>query len=80
MVMYLGQVAEPARASAVRPPAHPYTKALLSAMPSMDPDHRTQNRRRWPATHPTRSTRPVAAASATRCPHGIAGLRSQPRP
>jgi peptide/nickel transport system ATP-binding protein len=43
MVMYLGRVAEigPSRAL-YEEPAHPYTRALLSSMPSMDPDHRTE--------------------------------------
>ena len=43
MVMYLGQVAEIGPADALfEAPAHPYTRALLSSMPSMDPDHRTE--------------------------------------
>ena len=43
MVMYLGQVAEIGPSDALfRQPAHPYTGALLSSMPSMDPDHRTE--------------------------------------
>jgi peptide/nickel transport system ATP-binding protein len=42
MVMYLGEVAEiGASESLFETPCHPYTKALLSSMPSMDPDHRT---------------------------------------
>lgn len=43
MVMYLGQVAEIGPSDALfAAPAHPYTKALLSSVPSMDPSHRTQ--------------------------------------
>jgi peptide/nickel transport system ATP-binding protein len=43
MVMYLGRVAEIGPVDAIYGnPRHPYTKALLSAMPSMDPDARTQ--------------------------------------
>lgn len=42
MVMYLGQVAESGPAEALfEEPLHPYTRALLSSMPSMDPDRRT---------------------------------------
>ncbi|TDS73828.1 ABC transporter ATP-binding protein [Comamonas sp. JUb58] len=42
MVMYLGQVAEIGPSDALfAAPAHPYTKALLSSVPSMDPSHRT---------------------------------------
>ncbi|MCJ2127972.1 ABC transporter ATP-binding protein [Methylobacterium sp. E-045] len=41
-VMYLGQVVEIGPADTVlADPAHPYTRALLSSMPSMDPDNRT---------------------------------------
>lgn len=43
MVMYLGKVAETGPAEALfDDPQHPYTRALLSSMPSMDPAHRTQ--------------------------------------
>ena len=43
MVMYLGKVAEVGPAELLfDDPAHPYTRALLSSMPSMDPDHRTE--------------------------------------
>lgn len=43
MVMYLGQVAEIGPSNELyEAPAHPYTRALLSSMPSMDPDHRTE--------------------------------------
>jgi peptide/nickel transport system ATP-binding protein len=43
MVMYLGQVAEIGPAQGLfEQPAHPYTQALLSSIPSMDPDHRTE--------------------------------------
>lgn len=42
MVMYLGRIVEAGGAGAIfRRPRHPYTQALLRAMPSMDPDRRT---------------------------------------
>jgi peptide/nickel transport system ATP-binding protein len=42
MVMYLGEVAELGEAEQLfTAPRHPYTKALLSSMPTMDPDRRT---------------------------------------
>jgi peptide/nickel transport system ATP-binding protein len=42
MVMYLGKVAEIGDAEALyATPLHPYSRALLSSMPSMDPDNRT---------------------------------------
>ncbi|MFO1151511.1 MAG: ABC transporter ATP-binding protein [Alsobacter sp.] len=43
MVMYLGKVAEIGDAETIfEAPAHPYTRALLASMPSMDPDDRTE--------------------------------------
>lgn len=43
MVMYLGEVVESGPVENIYgQAAHPYTRALLSAVPSMDPDHRTQ--------------------------------------
>ena len=43
MVMYLGQEVEIGAADALFDhPAHPYTRALLSSIPAMDPEHRTE--------------------------------------
>ncbi len=43
MVMYLGQVVEIGDSESLfNAPQHPYTRALLSSIPSMDPDHRTE--------------------------------------
>ena len=43
LVMYLGQVVEVGPADALfGRPAHPYTRALLSSIPAMDPEHRTE--------------------------------------
>ncbi len=43
MVMYLGQVVEIGDSETLfEAPRHPYTKALLSSIPSMDPDRRTE--------------------------------------
>ncbi|MCA1326439.1 ABC transporter ATP-binding protein [Herbaspirillum sp. alder98] len=44
LVMYLGQVVELGSAEQVfDAPLHPYTRALLQSMPSMDPQHRTEH-------------------------------------
>ncbi|MGY8526926.1 ABC transporter ATP-binding protein [Paracidovorax citrulli] len=43
MVMYLGKVVEIGDTETIyRNPAHPYTRALLASMPSMDPERRTE--------------------------------------
>ena len=43
MVMYLGQVAELGPSDVLfSEPLHPYTRALLASMPTMDPDRRTE--------------------------------------
>ena len=43
MVMYLGEVVEIGPVAALyAAPRHPYTRALLAAMPSLDPDNRTE--------------------------------------
>jgi peptide/nickel transport system ATP-binding protein len=43
MVMYLGQVAETGPCETLfDDPLHPYTRALLASMPTMDPDRRTE--------------------------------------
>ena len=43
LVMYLGEVVEIGQSEALfRHPAHPYTRALLSSIPTMDPDRRTE--------------------------------------
>ena len=43
LVMYLGEVVEVAPVDSIwAEQAHPYTRSLFSAMPAMDPDHRTK--------------------------------------
>ena len=72
MVMYLGQVVEIGASEALfEAPLHPYTRALLSSVPSMDPDHRTEQ----PALSgdpPNPINPPPGCRFHTRCPHAEA--------
>jgi peptide/nickel transport system ATP-binding protein len=70
-VMYLGTIVERGRADEVfAPPHHPYTEALLAAMPVPDPDAR---RARTPLEGPPASAtaRPPGCPFAPRCPRRI---------
>lgn len=73
-VMYLGQIVEIGSADAVfRPPHHPYTEALLSAMPSVDPD-RQPVRIRLTGAMPSPANMPQGCRFHTRCPRLLGEL------
>src|SRR3954470_6222591 len=72
IVMYLGEVVEQAPVDALWQDArHPYTRALLAAMPSLDPDRRTQEA---PITGdpPNPIDPPSGCRFHTRCPYAEA--------
>jgi peptide/nickel transport system ATP-binding protein len=78
MVMYLGEVAEIGPVDAIYArPTHPYTRALLAAMPSMDPDKLT---REAPLSGdpPNPINPPPGCRFHTRCRHAadVCGQRS----
>lgn len=67
-VMYLGRVVEVADTETVfESPQHPYTKALLSAVPSFDPDKRSR-RIVLEGETPNPSDAPPGCAFQDRCP------------
>jgi len=69
VVMYLGRVMEEGPVRAVfEAPAHPYTRALLSATPRLDPARRT-NRILLPGEPPSPSDPPTGCVFRTRCAH-----------
>lgn len=76
MVMYLGQCVEYApTAELFRNPLHPYTNALLSAIPipSIAPEHRMKNVVKGEVTSPIEP--PAGCRFAARCPHASAACR-----
>jgi peptide/nickel transport system ATP-binding protein len=72
LVMYLGRVMEEGRVDEVfAAPAHPYTRALLSATPMLDPARR-RARVILPGEPPSPSAPPSGCVFRTRCAHAIA--------
>ncbi len=81
-VMYLGQIVEQAdRVSLFVRPQHPYTRALLSAMPSAKPAKRTANRAqriRLEGDPPSPINLPRGCRFAGRCPLAEARCHETP--
>ncbi|MDE2994182.1 MAG: ABC transporter ATP-binding protein [Chloroflexota bacterium] len=74
VVMYLGEVMEQGSTEALfRPPYHPYTEALLSAVPVPDPGVRRQHiRLQGPV--PSDMERPRGCPFHTRCPRKLGAI------
>jgi oligopeptide/dipeptide ABC transporter ATP-binding protein len=78
LVMYLGKVVELAEAkSIVRSPKHPYTQALISAVPEVDPDSKRQ-RIILPGDVPSPIHPPAGCPFHPRCPVAEARCRIEP--
>ena len=70
-VMYLGTLVESAPTRRLfEAPRHPYTKALLSAIPSLDPDDRGKFQK-LEGEIPSPANPPSGCKFHTRCPHVI---------
>jgi peptide/nickel transport system ATP-binding protein len=78
-VMYLGQLVEVGPSEAVfEPPHHPYTEALLSAIPTLDLDHRP--RIRLTGTVPSPVDPPSGCRFHTRCPRFLGNVCVEQEP
>jgi oligopeptide/dipeptide ABC transporter ATP-binding protein len=79
-VMYLGTLVEVAPTRALfSQPRHPYTKALLSAIPSLDPDDRG-TAQKLEGEIPSPADPPPGCKFHTRCPHAVERCRSEEPP
>lgn len=71
IVLYLGRIMEiAAGADLYARPSHPYTRALLSAIPSPDPDAR-RDRQILKGDIPSPANPPSGCVFRTRCPHAL---------
>jgi len=76
-VMYLGRLVETAPTRQLfEAPRHPYTKALFSAIPSLDPDDRGKAQK-LEGEIPSPTNQPPGCKFHTRCPHAIDICKSQ---
>ncbi|MDJ0389007.1 ATP-binding cassette domain-containing protein [Roseomonas sp. E05] len=76
IVMYLGRVMEEGPARAIfTAPAHPYTRALLSATPRLDPARRL-TRILLPGDPPSPANPPSGCVFRTRCAHAVEACAS----
>ena len=80
-VMYLGEIVEKApRDQLYEDPLHPYTKALLEAVPVPEPDYDTTQRTRLVGDVPNPADPPSGCRFHTRCPVAVEGLCSLVKP
>ena len=69
--MYLGSLVEIAPTRKLfQAPKHPYTRALLSAIPSLDPDD-NRKAQRLTGEIPSPTNPPGGCRFHTRCPHAV---------
>ncbi len=75
MVMYAGRIVEEAPVGQlIRFPRHPYTQALLAAIPDPDPDNAARFRDVPPGEPPSLLAPPPGCRFHPRCPRAVPGL------
>ncbi|MEX2648528.1 MAG: ABC transporter ATP-binding protein [Alphaproteobacteria bacterium] len=76
-IMYLGRFVEMGRTEAIfRRPLHPYTKALIAAVPEPDPDRR-RDIIKLEGEIPSLANRPTGCEFHTRCPFAQSRCRAE---
>lgn len=76
-VMYLGRLVETAPTRKIfAAPRHPYTRALFSAIPSLDPDS-SDRAQKLEGEIPSPTNQPTGCKFHTRCPHVIDRCRKE---
>ncbi|MGE0623685.1 MAG: ABC transporter ATP-binding protein [Pseudomonadales bacterium] len=77
-IMYLGNLMEVGGADSVyERPRHPYTRALIAAIPEPDPDRRHRERAILHGEVPSPIEPPSGCVFHTRCPHAEARCRAE---
>lgn len=80
-VMYAGEICEIGTAEQVlKPPYHPYTEALLSAVPLVDAEIEGRNRIRLTGDVETATSAPRGCSFHRRCPHKVGDICERETP
>ena len=80
-IMYAGHIVERARTKTLlQNPLHPYTRALLAAIPDPDPENRKRFREVPPGEPPSLVNPPPGCRFAPRCPYATERCRREEPP